>query len=79
MPGHAQRPVAVGTIGPCSRPVKLSTGESRGMRSHDDVVLGGARVWHLRQGERTDAGGAVSNGNGLHGSPDHPELHRRVS
>jgi hypothetical protein len=35
------------------------------MHSHDDVVLGGAGVWHLRQGEST---GAVSNGDGLHGS-----------
>jgi hypothetical protein len=39
------------------------------MHSHDDVVLGGAGVWHLRQGKSTDADGAVSNGDGLHGSP----------
>jgi len=39
------------------------------MHSHDDVVLGGVGVWHLRQGESTDADGAVSNSDGLHDSP----------
>ena len=38
------------------------------MHPHDDVVLGGVGVGHLRQGESTDAGGAVSNSDGLHGN-----------
>jgi hypothetical protein len=38
------------------------------MDPHDDVVLGGVRVGHLRQGEPTHASIAVSNGDGLHDS-----------
>ncbi len=36
------------------------------MDAHDDVVLGGVGVGHVRYGEPTDTGMAVSNGDGLH-------------
>ena len=39
------------------------------MHSYDDVVLGRVRVGHIRQGESTDAGIAVLNGDGLHRTP----------
>jgi hypothetical protein len=38
------------------------------MDPHDDIVLGGVGVGHVRQGESTDAGIAVANGDGLHDS-----------
>jgi hypothetical protein len=38
------------------------------MHPYDDVVLGGVRVGQIGQGESADAGIAVSNGDGLHGS-----------
>jgi hypothetical protein len=66
--GHARRPVAVGAVGPCCRPVRLSRGEPRGMHLHDDVVLGGVGVGNFRQGESADVGVTVSNSDGLHGS-----------
>jgi hypothetical protein len=36
------------------------------MDPHDDVILGGVRVGHVRQGQSTDANTAVSNGDGFH-------------
>jgi hypothetical protein len=36
------------------------------MDPHDDIILGGVRVGHVRQGQSTDAGTAVSNGDGFH-------------
>jgi hypothetical protein len=36
------------------------------MDLHDDIILGGVRVGHVRQGQSTDARGAVSNGDGFH-------------
>jgi hypothetical protein len=65
--GHARRPVAPGAVDPGPRPVQLAGGEPGGMHPFDDVVLGGVRVGHIGQGESTDAGIAVSNGDGLHG------------
>jgi hypothetical protein len=38
------------------------------MDPHDDIVLAGVGVIHVRQGEPTHAGIAVSNGDGLHDS-----------
>src|SRR5579871_6644403 len=38
------------------------------MDPHDDIVLGSVGVGHVRQGQSTDAGIAVSNGDGLHDS-----------
>jgi hypothetical protein len=37
------------------------------MHPHDDIVLGGPRVGHVGQGESTDTGVTVSDGDGLHG------------
>jgi hypothetical protein len=39
------------------------------MDPYEDVVLGGVRLGHIGKGKSTDAGVAVSNGYGLHGSP----------
>src|SRR5581483_9642814 len=68
MPGHARRPVTAGAVGPGSRPVELSGSEPRGIHPHDDIVLSRVRVGHVRQGETTDTGGTVINGDGLHGT-----------
>jgi hypothetical protein len=38
------------------------------MDPHDHIVLGGVRVGHVRQRQSTDAGIAISNGDGLHDS-----------
>jgi hypothetical protein len=38
------------------------------MDPHDDIVLAGLGVGPVRQGESTDAGIAVSNGDRLHDS-----------
>jgi hypothetical protein len=38
------------------------------MHPYDDIVLGGVRVGRIGQGESTDTGIAVLNGDGLHGS-----------
>jgi hypothetical protein len=36
------------------------------MDPHDDIVLGGVRVRHVREDEPSDTGISVSNGDGLH-------------
>ena len=69
MAGHTRRPVAPGAVGPGPRPVQLAGGEPGGMDPYEDVVLGGVRLGHIGKGKSTDAGVAVSNGYGLHGSP----------
>jgi hypothetical protein len=38
-----------------------------GMHPHDDIVRGGLRVRHVRQGESTDTGVTVSDSDGSHG------------
>lgn len=48
---------------PASRALQ---GEPRGMHPHDDIVLSGMGVGHVREGEPTDTRVTVSNGDGLH-------------
>ena len=38
------------------------------MDAHDDIVHGGVGIWQVCRGRPTDAGIAVSNGDGLHDS-----------
>jgi hypothetical protein len=36
------------------------------MDPHDDIVLGGVGIGHVRQREATDTGSTISNSDGLH-------------
>ena len=45
VPGHTRYPVPTGTISPSPGPGQLPGGEPSGVHAHDDVVLGGVRVW----------------------------------
>src|SRR5262249_28033425 len=64
--------------GPRSRPLELPRGEPGRVDAHDHVVFGGVRVRDVRQREPGGAGGAVSDGYGLHDGqaftrPDQPQ------
>ena len=65
VPGHARRPVPAAAISPRPRPGQLPWGEPSGMHAHDDVVLGGVRVWQVRQGQPSQTSVAVADGDGL--------------
>lgn len=66
VPGHTRCAVASGTVGPRTRPGEFPAGETGGMHTHDDVVLGSVRIGHVRQGEPFGARVTVMDGDGLH-------------